>query len=144
MLQRMNISAKISLCISVQACLRESESVSVSNANILCVLTNTSCSRHKGAPLPSPLMLSSPLPHQQGQLLLHLQGRLGELLAPEECRPASAAATLGWGFIRTGLAALASGLKLAGERGGESSVRGGPLLRYYMTSIENIAVPLKG
>lgn len=36
---------------------------------------------------PSPGSSSPLLP---GQLLLHLQGRLGELLAPEECGPAAA------------------------------------------------------
>lgn len=90
-----------------------------------------------------PLLFLLSLPHQPGQLLLHLRGRLGEVLAPEECRPAAAAATLSRGFIRTGMAARAFGLKLAGERGEEGSGRGGPLLRYYMLSIQNITVPLK-
>lgn len=62
------------------------------------------------------------------------------MLAPEECRPAAAAAaTLSWGFIRTGAADQAFGLQLSEERGG-----GGCLLRYYRPLIENIMVPLKG
>ena len=40
------------------------------------------------------------------------------------------------------MAAQAFGLQLAGERGGGGG--GGPLLRYYMPSIRNITVPLKG
>lgn len=40
--------------------------------------------------------------------------------------------------------AQAFGLQLVGERGGEGRGREGLLLRYYMPSIENIMVPLKG
>ncbi len=58
-LEKMNTSAKISLCISTRVRLRESESVSVSNSNIPSIFTNTSCSCHQGAPLH---LLSSPPP----------------------------------------------------------------------------------
>lgn len=63
-LEKMNTSAKISLCISTQARLRESESVSISNSNIPSVFTNTSCSCHQGAH-PSSRSFSSPFPTSQ-------------------------------------------------------------------------------
>lgn len=84
---------------------------------------------------------SSPFPSPQARPTVapSLRGRLGEVLPPEECSPAAAAATLGWGFIRTGMAAQDFGLRLVGEGGG----RTGPLLRHYMPSIQHITVPLK-
>lgn len=69
--------------------------------------------------------------------------------APEECRPAAAAAAiLSPGFMRTGTVARAFGLQIGdrgeGRRGGGGGGREGgegPLLRYYMPSLQNIRVP---
>lgn len=70
-------------------------------------------------------LLSTPLP-SNSQLLLHLWGRLGEVLSAEDL---------------LGLACWPRLLATSEERGGEGRAGGGLLLRY---SMPNIMVPVNG